>query len=89
MVYKYKTQGVCSAEIDLEVSESGEIRDVRFKGGCNGNAKGVSALVKGRKATEVVGLLEGIKCESKKTSCPDQLSIALRQVLSKTKDQAG
>ena len=81
MIHTYKTSGVCSKVIDLDVDENGNIRDVYFEGGCNGNAKGVSALVKGRKATDIVHLLEGIQCEGKKTSCPDQLAIALKQAL--------
>ena len=81
MVYTYKTAGVCSRTIDIELDETGEIRDVIFNGGCNGNGKGVRALVIGRKASEVAGLLKGVRCENKSTSCPDQLSKALEQVL--------
>ena len=82
MVYTYETKGVCSSAIDISVDdESGAICEIRFKGGCNGNAKGVGALVKGRNAKEVVSLLEGIVCSGKTTSCPDQLACALRQML--------
>jgi len=81
LTYTYKTSGVCSKVIDLDVDENGNIRDVYFQGGCNGNAKGVSALVKGRKAQDIVHLLEGIQCDGKATSCPDQLALALKQAL--------
>ena len=81
MTYTYKTSGVCSKLIDLDVDDNGNIRDVYFQGGCNGNAKGVSALVKGRKATDIAHLLKGIQCEGKATSCPDQLARALKQAL--------
>ena len=81
MVYTYKTQGVCSAAIELDIADNGEISDILFRGGCNGNAKGVGALVKGRNANEIVPLLEGIRCEGKATSCPDQLARALKMIL--------
>ena len=81
MIYTYETQGVCSRAIELDIGENGEIADIRFEGGCDGNAKGVRALVKGRKAQEVQHLLEGIRCADKQTSCPDQLSRALSKIL--------
>jgi uncharacterized protein (TIGR03905 family) len=44
MKYSYRTMGTCSSQIDFEV-ENGVLKDVRFMGGCNGNLKGISALV--------------------------------------------
>jgi len=83
--YTYKTQGVCARSIHVDIGESGEIRDVQFEGGCNGNLKGIGALVKGKKASEVADMLEGIQCAGRKTSCPDQLSRALRQIIEQNK----
>lgn len=80
MRYTYVPRGVCSRQIDIEM-EDGVIQDVHFTGGCNGNTTGVSALVKGRKAEEVIDLLRGIPCGGKATSCPDQLSLALQEAL--------
>lgn len=80
MTFKYRTKGTCSGQIDLEL-ENGIIKDVVFFGGCNGNLKGISALVKGKPATEVIENLKGIKCGFKKTSCPDQLALALEEAL--------
>lgn len=80
MKYTYKTKGTCSREIEFEL-ENGIIKNVSFLGGCNGNLKGVSALVEGQKAEDVIGRLEGIKCGFKSTSCPDQLATALREAL--------
>ena len=57
------------------------IKDVVFTGGCNGNLSGISKLIKGMKAEEVIEKLEGTRCGFKDTSCPDQLSKALRQAL--------
>lgn len=77
MKYSYRTSGTCSSQIDLEV-EDGILKDVCFTGGCNGNLKGISALVKGMKVEEVISRLEGIRCGNKPTSCPDQLCQALK-----------
>ena len=74
--YVYKTQGTCSREITITL-DGDTVESVSFVGGCNGNLKGVSALVKGRKIDEVIETLSGIKCGFKSTSCPDQLAKAL------------
>ena len=77
---EYKTSGVCSRMITVEV-EDGVITDCRFHGGCSGNTTGVAALVKGMKADEAIAKLKGIRCGFKNTSCPDQLSRALEEAL--------
>lgn len=79
MKYSYRTSGTCSSQIDLEV-EDGILKEVHFIGGCNGNLKGISALVKGMKVEDVITRLEGIRCGYKPTSCPDQLCQALRAI---------
>jgi len=75
---RYKTTGTCSSAIDFEV-ENGIVKNVTFIGGCNGNTKGISALVEGMPVEEVISRLEGIKCGFKPTSCPDQLAKALKE----------
>ena len=80
MVTTYKTRGVCSRAINIEV-ENGIIVDVTFVGGCSGNTQGVAALAKGMKVEEAIAKLEGIKCGFKNTSCPDQLASALREMV--------
>lgn len=75
---KYKTSGTCSQEINIELKD-GIIDSVSFVGGCNGNLKGICALVKGMKPEDAISRLKGIKCGLKSTSCPDQLAIALEQ----------
>lgn len=78
----YETKGTCSKAIALDVDEAtGIINDVQFLGGCNGNTKGISMLVRGQKAEDVISRLEGVTCGMKNTSCPDQLAKALRQAL--------
>ena len=79
MQYSYKTSGVCSREIIFEV-EDNKVKNVQFIGGCNGNLKGISALVEGQDMDEIISRVEGIRCGSKCTSCPDQLAEALKAV---------
>ena len=80
MTHSYKTRGTCSRQIDFEI-ENGIVKNVSFFGGCNGNLKGIGALVEGRPAEEVIALLKGMKCGFKPTSCPDQLAQALEKAL--------
>ena len=78
MEFSYKTNGVCSRAVVFEI-DNGIVRNVRFEGGCNGNTKGIAALVEGMKIEDVIERLKGIKCGFKGTSCPDQLARALAQ----------
>jgi len=78
MHYTYKTKGTCASFIDFDV-EDGIVTNVRFQGGCSGNTQGVARLVEGMKLEEVIDRLEGIRCGSKPTSCPDQLARALKE----------
>ena len=76
----YKTKGTCSTNIHFEV-EDGKVKNVSFTGGCNGNLKGISALVEGMKVEDVIDKLEGTTCSFKPTSRPDQLAKALKNYL--------
>lgn len=80
MVYRYKTQGTCSAYIDLEM-DGDVLKQAVFHGGCNGNLRGISALVAGCTYDEIKGKLSGITCGYKSTSCPDQLIKAMEQAM--------
>ncbi len=77
---RFKTQGVCSTHIEIE-TQDGIVKSILFNGGCNGNAKGVSALAVGCEITSVIERLEGISCNGKLTSCPDQLAKALKSMI--------
>ena len=79
MTYEYKTRGVCSRSIVIDVDNE-RIKSVRFVGGCNGNTQGVASLVAGMKIDDVIERLSGINCGGRGTSCPDQLSQALIQI---------
>ena len=76
----YQTKGVCSRRIEIDV-EDGIVAKVEYLGGCSGNTQGVAALVRGMKVEEAIERLSGIRCGMKSTSCPDQLSEALREYL--------
>lgn len=80
MTYQYKTSGTCSQLINFEIND-GIVSNVSFVSGCNGNLQGISKLVEGQKAEDVIAKLEGIRCGYKSTSCPDQLSKALKEAL--------
>jgi len=77
MQFTYKTKGTCSQMISFEV-EDNKVKNVSFLGGCNGNLKGIAALVEGMDMDEVIARVEGVKCGMKSTSCPDQLAQALK-----------
>ncbi len=81
--FTFYPQGVCSFMIDIEL-DGDIIKDVTFTGGCDGNLKGISRLIKGMKASDVIERLEGTTCGFKNTSCPDQLSKALRDAMSQS-----
>ena len=67
---------VCSELIDIE-TQGDTIRRVLYTGGCNGNLQGIGALVAGMKIQDAISRLEGIQCNGRGTSCPDQLARAL------------
>ena len=79
--FVYKTRGVCSSAIEIAI-EDGIIKRVKYHGGCSGNTQGVAALVAEMKVEDAIERLSGIRCGFKNTSCPDQLSQALREYLS-------
>ena len=79
MQYEYKTNGTCSQRILFEI-EDNRLKNVQYIGGCNGNLKGIGALVEGMEVSEVMKRLEGTTCGMKSTSCPDQLARALKEI---------
>ena len=81
MKHTYITKGTCSKQISFDLND-GIITNVSYVGGCNGNLQGVSRLVEGQKAEDVIAKLKGIRCGVKPTSCPDQLAHAIEEALS-------
>lgn len=84
MTIKYKPKGVCSRLMEVE-TEDNKITKVEVTGGCSGNLQGISRLVVGMDVREAISKLEGIRCGSKSTSCPDQLAKALKMSLENQK----
>ena len=80
MEYTYRTSGTCSRQISFEL-DNGIVKNVHFMGGCDGNLKGIGAIVDGMKAEAVIERFSGIRCGFKSTSCPDQLARALREAI--------
>ncbi|MEG1929835.1 MAG: TIGR03905 family TSCPD domain-containing protein [Anaerovorax sp.] len=76
MNYTYKTKGTCSQSIEFEIDGT-KVKNVKFRGGCDGNLKGIARLIEGMEVDDVKKKLSGIRCGFKTTSCPDQLSKAL------------
>lgn len=79
MTIDFTPKGVCSRRMLVEV-EDGVVKSLQVTGGCSGNLQGISKLVEGMTVEEVIRRLDGINCNGKGTSCPDQLAQALKQV---------
>jgi uncharacterized protein (TIGR03905 family) len=85
MKLTYKPSGVCSHLIKVEIQNE-IIKNIEVIGGCNGNLQGISRLLVGMNAGEAISQMEGIRCGEKSTSCPDQISKALRKCLTEGKN---
>ena len=72
-MYTYRTKGVCSREIHVDL-DGDTIKHVDFVGGCDGNLKAI-----GKHIDDVAAVLEGNTCGRRSTSCADQLVRALRE----------
>lgn len=75
---RHMNRGVCSMCVDFDVVD-GKVANVKFVGGCNGNTQGVARLVEGMDIDEAISRMEGINCNGRGTSCPDQLAEGLKQ----------
>ena len=83
MKIEYNPKGVCSSKMIVDI-EKDVVRNVEIIGGCPGNTEAVSRLCVGRKVEDVISILEGIDCRGRGTSCPDQLSKALNDIIVKS-----
>ena len=81
MKHSYTTCGTCARQINFEIDENGNLTNVSFVGGCNGNLKAIGRLVEGQDANQIADLLEGNQCGPRPTSCADQLSKAIKEAL--------
>lgn len=79
MVFEYDPHGVCSVHYTFDIDESNIIQSLKVVGGCQGNLSGISKIVVGMNIDQVIKAFEGTDCHGKGTSCPDQISKALKQ----------
>ena len=79
-MYEYKTKGTCSVKINFEIKDS-KVHNISFEDGCDGNLKALSILAEGMDAKELISKLKGIRCGKRKTSCSDQLALAVEKFL--------
>ena len=77
----HENHGTCSKCVIFDIDDEKRIHNLQFVGGCPGNTTGLSQLVEGMEAEEVVNRLQGIRCGVKNTSCPDQLASAVIEAL--------
>lgn len=76
----YKTTGTCCQYIEVGLNQEGCVSECTFYGGCSGNTQGIARMVIGLTPEEIKSRLNGIRCGSKSTSCPDQLCRALEAI---------
>lgn len=79
--FNYLPVGTCSKEMHFVLDENNNIVDFSVVGGCNGNLKGIKALIIGMKAEDVINKFDGILCKERGTSCPDQIAKGLKTFL--------
>ena len=77
MKYEYIPNGVCSRQFTFEI-EDDKNKSLSVIGGCNGNLKGISSIIRGMEVDKVIEAFDGINCGMKPTSCPDQIAKALK-----------
>lgn len=88
MNYSYRTSMVCASRIDFDL-EGDVVKDIVFRGGCNGNLKAIAKLVDGWTVQQIEDKLAGNTCGGKPTSCADQLAKAVREAYDRSQAQAG
>ena len=77
-MHTFNTHGTCSRQINFDIVD-GNVHNVSFVGGCDGNLKAVSRLIEGMTVEDVAAALEGNTCGRRATSCADQLVKGLRE----------
>ncbi len=80
--FDYTTQGsTCSTKITFKVKEDDmTVHDIVVVKGCDGNARGFSALADGSEVDDIIKRFSGITCHaSDGSSCPDQVAKALNE----------
>lgn len=83
MEYIYEPKGVCSYKMIFNINKDNILEDFKVEDGCNGNLKGIRALILNQNINDIIEKLDGIKCGVRDTSCPDQIAKALKEYLNK------
>ena len=84
MRYEFRPSGTCSQKIVFDL-DGDIVSNVQVIGGCSGNLKGISNLIEGMHVNDIYTKLAGIRCQSKATSCPDQIALAVRAAYEENK----
>lgn len=82
MKHVFSPRGVCPTSLEFEL-DGNIVKNISFRGGCNGNLKAIAALAEGMTVEEIKSRVMGITCGFKKTSCSDQLAQALIEAMEK------
>lgn len=83
MHYTFTPKGVCSMKIDFDI-DGDVVSNISFIGGCNGNLKAISKILDGWTVDQIENKIKGNTCGLRRTSCADQLAIAVRQAYNET-----
>ena len=81
--YTYTPHGVCARQIRFDLDDENRIHNLSFTSGCNGNLKAIGKLVEGKDAKEIADILRGNLCQTRGTSCADQLAKAIDHYMTK------
>lgn len=85
-IIQYKTQGTCTKQITVEI-DNYIVKNIEFVGGCHGNLQGIRSLCIGMNINDICAKLKGILCNTRPTSCPDQLALCLEQYIKEKEEQ--
>ena len=81
MTRSFTTSGICTPAFELTV-ENGILTNINIpRRGCDGNLKGITNLITGMKAEDIIKCLDGVTCGGRGTSCPDEIDKALKTML--------
>ena len=77
--FDFRPRGVCARNIHFALDDTGEtLEELSVTGGCDGNLKALSKVLKGEKVSRIIELLDGNTCGPRPTSCMDQLCKGLK-----------
>ena len=83
--FEFPNVGTCSKLTKIVLNDDHTIESIEVVGGCNGNLKGISRLLKGMKAEDAIERMEGTTCGPRPTSCvflrPNCMFCAVRPFL--------